>query len=224
MRGMHAKKTPVHWFACVNKRDRRTHRMVSRHVCTPSGIRRHAAPRDWVCRSAHITHRGSHDRAPDCGVARTGRQNTARASNRSNRSFARLIDDDDQVIVIRHHCISADVDREATSPRDRFRVALGVACSIKYVIRMANGRSKSPSEIPTDLRRRVLSRQSRCFESTIRTFSTLDNFMTYTAEPAWGSTVDVDFSDDIAFDGLATYETTNGNKQSGRNGKRRGAE
>ncbi len=45
--------------------------------------------------------------------------------------------------------------------------------------------------------------------------------MTYTAEPAWGSTVDVDFS----FDGLATHETTNDNKQSGRNGgKRRGAE
>ena len=49
--------------------------------------------------------------------------------------------------------------------------------------------------------------------------------MTYTAEPAWGNTVDIDFSDDIAFDGLATHETTNGNKQSGRNGgKRRGAE
>ncbi len=49
--------------------------------------------------------------------------------------------------------------------------------------------------------------------------------MTYTAEPAWGNTVDVDFSDDIAFDGLATHETTNGYKQSGRNGgKRRGAE
>jgi len=49
--------------------------------------------------------------------------------------------------------------------------------------------------------------------------------MTYTAEPAWGHTVD--FSDDIAFDGLATHETTNSdnNNQSGRNGgKRRGAE
>lgn len=41
--------------------------------------------------------------------------------------------------------------------------------------------------------------------------------MTYTAEPAWGITVDVDFSDDIAFDGLATHETRNG-------GQRRGAE
>ncbi len=56
----------------------------------------------------------------------------------------------------------------------RFRVATGVAYSIKYVKRRANGRSNSPSEIPTELRRRVLSRQSRCFESTIRTFSTLD--------------------------------------------------
>lgn len=51
--------------------------------------------------------------------------------------------------------------------------------------------------------------------------------MTYTAEPAWGDTVDADCSDDIAFDGLATHETTNSdnNNQSGRNGgKRRGAE
>jgi hypothetical protein len=48
--------------------------------------------------------------------------------------------------------------------------------------------------------------------------------MTYIAEPAWGSTIDVDFSDDIAFDGLAMHGTTNGNKQSSRNGgKRRGA-
>ena len=51
--------------------------------------------------------------------------------------------------------------------------------------------------------------------------------MTYTAEPAWGNTVDVDVDcrDDIVFDGLTTHETTNGNKQSGRNGcKRREAE
>ena len=49
--------------------------------------------------------------------------------------------------------------------------------------------------------------------------------MTYTVEPAWGSTVDVDFSGYIAFDGLATNETTNSNKPSGRNGgNRRGAQ
>ena len=49
--------------------------------------------------------------------------------------------------------------------------------------------------------------------------------MTYTAEPARGSTIDVDFSDDIAFDGLATHEITNNHNQSGRNGgNRRGAE
>ena len=40
--------------------------------------------------------------------------------------------------------------------------------------------------------------------------------MTHTAEPAQGNTVDVD---NIAFDRLATYETTNSKKQSG--GKRR---
>ncbi len=46
--------------------------------------------------------------------------------------------------------------------------------------------------------------------------------MTYIAERTWGSTVD---SDDIAFDGLATNETTNSNKPSGRNGgQRRGAQ
>ena len=38
--------------------------------------------------------------------------------------------------------------------------------------------------------------------------------MTYAAEPAWYDTVDVDFSDDIAFDGVATHETMNDNKQS----------
>ena len=49
--------------------------------------------------------------------------------------------------------------------------------------------------------------------------------MTYTVEPDWGTTVDVDFSDDMAFDGLATHETTHGNKQGSRNGgNRRGAE
>jgi hypothetical protein len=32
--------------------------------------------------------------------------------------------------------------------------------------------------------------------------------MTHTAKPAWGNIVDVD---NIAFDGLATHETTNGN-------------
>ncbi len=47
--------------------------------------------------------------------------------------------------------------------------------------------------------------------------------MTYTADPAWGNTVD--FRENIAFDGLATHETTNDNKQSGRNGgNRRGAQ
>lgn len=46
--------------------------------------------------------------------------------------------------------------------------------------------------------------------------------MTYTAEPAWGSNVDVDFSDDIAFDGLATLETTRGNERRGGNGGKRG--
>jgi hypothetical protein len=45
--------------------------------------------------------------------------------------------------------------------------------------------------------------------------------MTYTAEPAWGNTVDVDFSDEIACDGLATRETMNGSRNGG---KRRGAE
>lgn len=42
--------------------------------------------------------------------------------------------------------------------------------------------------------------------------------MTYTAEPAGGNTVDVDFSADIAFNRLATHRTANGNTQSDRNG------
>ena len=45
--------------------------------------------------------------------------------------------------------------------------------------------------------------------------------MTYTVDPAWGVTVDADFSD-IAFDGLDKHETPNSNKQSG--GNRRVAE
>jgi hypothetical protein len=45
--------------------------------------------------------------------------------------------------------------------------------------------------------------------------------MTDTAEPAWGNTIDIDFSDDIAFDGLATHETVNGRRNGG---KRRAAE
>jgi hypothetical protein len=49
--------------------------------------------------------------------------------------------------------------------------------------------------------------------------------MTDTAEPAWGNTIDIDFSDDIPFDGLATHKTTNGISQSNRNrGKGRAAE
>lgn len=49
--------------------------------------------------------------------------------------------------------------------------------------------------------------------------------MTYTAEPAWGSTVDVAFWGGFAFDGLSTADTTNNNEQSGRNGgNRRGAQ
>jgi len=47
--------------------------------------------------------------------------------------------------------------------------------------------------------------------------------MTHTAEPAWGDTVDADCSDDIAFDGLATHNTTNNNSERD-GGNRRGAE
>jgi hypothetical protein len=45
--------------------------------------------------------------------------------------------------------------------------------------------------------------------------------MTHTAEPSWDNTIDIDFSDDIAFDGLATHETVNGRRNGG---KGRGAE
>ena len=38
--------------------------------------------------------------------------------------------------------------------------------------------------------------------------------MTHTVEPTWGITVDIG---SIAFDRLATHETTNSNKQSGGN-------
>ena len=45
--------------------------------------------------------------------------------------------------------------------------------------------------------------------------------MTDTAEPAWGNTIDIDFSDDIAFGCVATHETMNGSRNGG---KGRGAE
>jgi hypothetical protein len=49
--------------------------------------------------------------------------------------------------------------------------------------------------------------------------------MTYTAEPAWGSTVDVPGGDYFVFEGLAAADTTNNNKPNCRNGvDRRGAE
>jgi hypothetical protein len=88
---------------------------------------------------------------------------------------------------------------------------------MKYVIRTANGRAKDPRPTCDAGSYRGRIGALKYYSHLSRP---LDRFMTYTAQPTWGSTVD----SDIAFDGLATHDTTNNSNQSGRNGgNRRGA-